>query len=89
MRNGRAVPGKVEIKRASRLPQANIVKIGIVSRDYGCIYPNGLRDFSYSFPGILGLLDERRCDIWGSFPCIAWFRNQSLIPIPAFEAELR
>ncbi|MBI3192861.1 MAG: hypothetical protein HYZ34_00165 [Ignavibacteriae bacterium] len=39
-----------------------ITKLGIVSRDYRHKYENGYRDFSFSLPKILQLLDEKGCD---------------------------
>ena len=41
---------------------ANIKKIGIVSRDYREMEKNGFRDFSYSLESILKVLNEQNCD---------------------------
>jgi hypothetical protein len=46
-------------------PKLNIKKVGIISRDYRCRFPNGpkgLRDFSYTLPRTLKLLDDNGCD---------------------------
>jgi hypothetical protein len=43
-------------------PKLNIKKIGIVSRDYRCEFPNGRRDFSHVLPEVLKLLDRNGCD---------------------------
>jgi hypothetical protein len=43
-------------------PKLNIKKIGIVSRDYRCEFPNGRRDFSHMLPEVLKLLDRNGCD---------------------------
>ena len=46
----------------SNAPRLHIERLGIVSRNYERKYGNGLRDFSYVMPALLGLLDEERCD---------------------------
>lgn len=51
-----------EIKKAGSKPSLNIHKIGIVTRDYGIKFSNGYRDFSYTLPKILKLLDDNGCD---------------------------
>ncbi len=43
-------------------PRLHIEKLGIVSRDYRYNFPNGYRDFSYAFPNVLKLLDDKKCD---------------------------
>lgn len=43
-------------------PSLNVRKLGIVSRDYRIKFPNGYRDFSYSFPHVVKLLDDEGCD---------------------------
>ena len=43
-------------------PPIQIKRLGIVSRDYRFIFNNGYRDFSFSFPSILKLLDDKKCD---------------------------
>lgn len=66
------------IKRTIRpKPSLEIKKVGIVSRDYNIIYPNGYRDFSHSFAQVLKLLDEKDCDA-------ALFSLFSIIPRESF-----
>lgn len=55
-----------------------INKIGLVSRDYNVRFPNGYRDFSYSMPDILTLLDAQGCDA-------VLFSLYSLVPRPDFD----
>ena len=44
------------------IPSLIISKIGIISRDYSHNYGNEHRDFSYSMPNVLKLLDNEKCD---------------------------
>jgi len=55
-------PGRETIAKQGMAPKLNIKKIGIVSRDYRCKFPNGRRDFSYALPEVLKLLDDKGCD---------------------------
>jgi hypothetical protein len=57
--------GKLErgtIAKQGVAPKLNIKKIGIVSRDYRCKFPNGRRDFSFALPKVLKLLEGKGCD---------------------------
>jgi hypothetical protein len=47
--------GPEAIVKQSVPPKLNIKKIGIVSRNYRCKFPNGRRDFSYALPEVLKL----------------------------------
>lgn len=44
------------------VPNLNIKKLGIVSRDYTTVFGNGCRDFSHSMLDVLAFLDEQGCD---------------------------
>ena len=48
-------------------------KVGLVSRNYNEIFPNGYRDFSYVLPSVLDLLDAQGCDT-------ALFALYSIVP---------
>ncbi len=43
-------------------PTLKLRKIGLVSRDYRHVFPNGRRDFSFAFWKILRGLDQEQCD---------------------------
>ncbi len=62
MTKHKGVNAQPAIRRGRSKPSLNISKIGIVSRDYLTKYPNGYRDFSYSFLQTLNLLDKEGCD---------------------------
>lgn len=51
-----------ELGRVTTNPTLDVKRIGIVSRDYRVKFENGYRDFSYSLPGVLKLLDNNGCD---------------------------
>jgi len=53
---------QTEVSEIGLPPILNILKIGIVSRDYRLRYENNYRDFSYILPELLKLLDEKGCD---------------------------
>ena len=46
-----------------RYPDLLIKTIGIVSRDYNHVFPNGKRDFSFALHRVLKLLDDQGCDL--------------------------
>jgi len=58
----------------NKAPHLQISMLGIVSRDYCYTYPNGFRDFSYAFPGVLSLLDEEGCNavLFSLFSIVPW-----------------
>jgi len=64
---------KVPVKR----PNLEVVKLGIVSRDYRKQFPNGHRDFSFALGRVLKLLDNEACDA-------ALFSLFSIIPRQGF-----
>ena len=66
-------PERGTIAKQGAAPKLNIKKIGIVSRDYRCKFPNGRRDFSYALPEVLKLLEGKGCDA-------ALFSLYSIIP---------
>lgn len=43
-------------------PSFQITRLGIVSRDYSCIFRNGKRDFSFYMRDVLNALDNEKCD---------------------------
>lgn len=55
-----------------------VSKIGMVTRDYNVVFPNGYRDFSHVLPAVLQLLDEAGCDL-------VLFSLYSLIPRPGYD----
>lgn len=42
--------------------KVKLSKLGLVTRDYNLVAPNGCRDFSYDFEPILEYLDKQECD---------------------------
>lgn len=50
------------ISNGCGIPDVTVKRLGIVSRNYDTVFPNGYRDFSGPLPEILRFLDERRCD---------------------------
>ena len=55
-------PGTAAVGARFNIPAFNFRRLGIVSRDYHHTFPNNRRDFSYSLPSVLRLLDEEGCD---------------------------
>ena len=54
--------GTAAVGARPNIPAFNFRRLGIVSRDYHHTFPNNRRDFSYSLPSVLRLLDEEGCD---------------------------
>ena len=66
------------VNAISPLFDITVRKVGIVARDYNVRFPNGYRDFSYSLPDVLTLLDEKGCDT-------ALFSLYSIIPRKGYD----
>ena len=61
------------------LPFLKLRKLGLVSRDYRHVFPNGRRDFSFAFRKILRCFDQKQCDG-------VVFSMYSIEPRPGFDA---
>jgi hypothetical protein len=62
MKSIKAITTDNVITNKSKPTDIKIQILGIVSRDYNYRYPNGYRDFSYTFNDILKYFDEKKCD---------------------------
>ncbi len=61
-------------------PDLHIRRLGVISRDYRERFPNKYRDFSYSLPGVLKLLDSKKCDA-------ALFSLFGIVPRPGYRLQ--